>query len=870
MTFVRSILPQSVCILILFPIGIVGQSIAQPKISYLIPDIGSPLMNTYTEIVGPVGVQGNFGGDGFGLNNIGDKIRVECSRPGDSSKLKFGPTVVSSEGRMIAVQIFVLPTQSPNSDFWEDLDPAFRIPIHVVFNGQVSNVDTFYIVKPQSLPHLTSKGLLGSGGNYGLRSRRGAMIVSNLIADNVFDSLGISTLDCDPTTSGNQGFLPLCLLSKGLIDLQKVKYFDNGGHFRDGGAGGGGGGGCYNDGITEGEVLPGGRGFTGGQGGTIVGGDGSGRVGTDDTHGGSSLNGVAGGRDKLGAELHNTTHSEGGQGTGGGTGFAFGTSGEGSFTEKCVIDNTVGGFGGGSGADECCCYEYQTKTSFGGGGAGFATPGTSTTSGGGFAYGNAELVPLTGGSGGAGGNPWYGQAGTGGGGGGAIALYARDGISMSQINQNGSPGVDQIVQDYAIFSGAGGGGSGGGVALATKAKISITAISEVGGRGGVARIHNTAVTAKVQDGGNGGAGRVRTDGESSNLTSVNSDATTYSGPTTDTSLYVQRTFTITGTGNGAPIHLYVASEHQPWASVGVVSQFTGSGWSASITLNDLDTLFFLVAAQEVLNQSHVAFESEPNLIFSQAAANFLITHGACSATVFMKPQRLHHAELTHSISYPLLIQIGGQVNADSLLAITKIVNFSLTFDPTALQVASVLPPAGWLVLAQSVGTGLLDVGLVRANNKTKTLDSLGVVVFNVIDVSKKHTTLELQALEVIDSSSTIGFCPYESEGSSWVILLDSLTAGVAANQLGFAVSQIYPNPTSGDLKFEVTTSKMARASVILYDVLGREATLSAPSINLHAGKNAVSLSANEIPDGVYLLRFDCAGSVTTREVRIAR
>jgi hypothetical protein len=249
-----------------------------------------------------------------------------------------------------------------------------------------------------------------------------------------------------------------------------------------------------------------------------------------------------------------------------------------------------------------------------------------------------------------------------------------------------------------------------------------------------------------------------------------------------------------------------------------------------------------------------------------------LNHGKFSrgtSSVQMLSQPLRHASLAASIAYPLRIRL-SVVPSDSLLAITKSVDFSLTFDPIALQVASVLPPSGWLVQAQSVGNGLLTVGLVRANNKTKTLDSLGVVVFNVLDVSKKNTTLELRSLEVVDSSSTIGFCPYESEGSSWVILLDSLVAGVPMNRQVFTVSQIYPNPTPGDLRFEVTTSKIAHASVVLYDLLGREATLSEQSIDLHAGKNAVSLSTSEIPNGVYLLRFDCAGIVSTREVRIVR
>jgi hypothetical protein len=242
---------------------------------------------------------------------------------------------------------------------------------------------------------------------------------------------------------------------------------------------------------------------------------------------------------------------------------------------------------------------------------------------------------------------------------------------------------------------------------------------------------------------------------------------------------------------------------------------------------------------------------------------------SATSSVLMLSQPLRHASLGAPIAYPLRIRLSG-VLSDSLVGFTKQAHFSLTFDPTALQVASVLPPAGWLVQAQSVGGGLLNVGLVRANNKTKSLDSLGVVVFNVIDVSKKHTTLLLQTLDITDSSGKIGFCPYQAEGASWVILLDSTSAGVRASASAFVVSEVYPNPANDLLRLEVKAAAPMTASVLLYDVLGREVLLSTRSLVLHTGRNAVTLPAGALSAGVYMLRFDCAGTIATREVRIVR
>ena len=92
------------------------------------------------------------------------------------------------------------------------------------------------------------------------------------------------------------------------------------------------------------ENTTGGNGFVGGEGGENAGGIGTGGKGIDFYSGGISLNGMPGC-----ANLN----SNGGEGTGGGSGFTFGTSGVGGYTERCVYDNPVGGYGGGSGASEC-------------------------------------------------------------------------------------------------------------------------------------------------------------------------------------------------------------------------------------------------------------------------------------------------------------------------------------------------------------------------------------------------------------------------------------------------------------------------------------------------------------------------------------
>ena len=124
-----------------------------------------------------------------------------------------------------------------------------------------------------------------------------------------------------------------------------------------------------------------------------------------------------------------------------------------------------GGFDGGNGSNGIASSVGGTGLGPGGGGAGtgagFATSGGVITPTGtpGAAYGNAELLPLIGGSGGGGGNASLGSTSAGGGGGGGAILIASSGTitltgTITARGGNGGGGNNP-----------GGGGSGGAVRL---------------------------------------------------------------------------------------------------------------------------------------------------------------------------------------------------------------------------------------------------------------------------------------------------------------------------------------------------------------------------------------------------------------------
>ena len=607
--FSRATLFIGVLLSLLFPCF--GSAFAQtPYIAYMIPDIGTPGANTYVEILAPYNREKAFGQDNIYLNNSSDIVRVVCANPSDTSFIKIGPCVVSWNGKLVSTQIFVMNSISVNTTDWQQ---GIKVPIQVIVNAVVSNVDTFYIVKPQ---HLGFNNIFSSGGNFGtgiqsgtnfgFRSRRGAMIVDSLVIVGN-GTYYVSTQDCDPSINGNQGYLPLILISRGNITLSSSAIINLSGSGSTGGPGGGGGG----NGLTCGTV--GGDGFTGGGGN----GDWNANCGAAIPEGKGSgnlkdgLNAIPGGG--------SSNQNEGG---GGGTGHPFGSSGSSGGDDSNSPIPVTPGYGGGTGGPQCC----DPQQHGGGGGGGYGSIGNdggfwSGKHSGGNVVGNAQIVPIAGGSGGGGGNvnsTTISDASNGGGGGGAITLYGLNTIIQGTVASNGGDGKQ------SANNGAGGGGSGGAVVCGSKLNLSVGTVGIAGGAGGT----GGPVGIVGQNGGVGGVGRVRFDGKKIGpKTIISNGAQLYQGPSTDTSGYVNKTFTLTGSGNGKDIRVYIRPLSGAWFLAATVTGYTNN-WSKVITLPSTDTLFFLAVAEQVLNPNKLQYSAEPVWVLSQAGANFI--HSYCS------------------------------------------------------------------------------------------------------------------------------------------------------------------------------------------------------------------------------------------------
>jgi gliding motility-associated-like protein len=594
-------------LLILFPFFAWSQG--QP---YLIPDIGCAGYNTQVEIIATHTQYSAFGPNGFYLNNNDSYVKVFCTNPEDTNKIVISPLEVSWHGRLITTQIFVKPYVQSNSNLWQSLDSEFRIPLSVKVNGVQTNIDTFYIVLPQPAFSSNTPEVIGQNINT-QRSRRGAIIFESFTLTGN-GSYEISTADCDPYTEGNQGYLPVNIISLDSMYIGVNSQLNLNANGKNAAPGGGGGG-------TGSRSGDGGHGFTSGgfscktnASTQNYSGESTGYIiPLEDNDsllmGNYSLNGVKGGIGYCD------------QGAGGGTGHPFGKSGR--MGPVGIQTPQEGGYGAGSAGGE---ESVSNPPTYGGGGGGNATNGEmgegNASSNGGKIHGNKEISPLFGGSGGGAGNVWaLNQGGSGGGGGGSIGLFSFGKLSMyGSINANGGDGGNGI-DIYAPLNtcSGGGGGSGGAIVLGSKCQSEGNGnINVNGGNKGSASGDGSLSNA----GGQGGAGRYRQDGETLSLYSLNTiDASQFQGPSSYYQINGIEDFVLNGKGNGETINIYAKAEHGEWFLHESINGYVNN-WSSNFNMSDASIYYFAIT-QSTSIQSTDTFTFQASQTFSQTAANMV-------------------------------------------------------------------------------------------------------------------------------------------------------------------------------------------------------------------------------------------------------
>jgi hypothetical protein len=241
-----------------------------------------------------------------------------------------------------------------------------------------------------------------------------------------------------------------------------------------------------------------------------------------------------------------------------------------------------------------------------------------------------------------------------------------------------------------------------------------------------------------------------------------------------------------------------------------------------------------------------------------------------TSNLITNPAPITHGHLNQTVSYPMPVLFPNSINVDSLLRSTTSFQFQLTFDTTELQVSSVTPPKGWSLKSESINGDTLFASFSKSSSSVHLLDTLGAIVFNVIDVQDRHTTLNLVGFSVKDSSGVVPFCITAAEGGVWVILLDSGLSSVSANNIAPNISEVFPNPTHGNSELDIQLETPGKISIRVYDILGREEKSLATHMDGHVGRNILAIPSNTLAEGVYMVRTAFAGGVVTREMHVER
>jgi hypothetical protein len=587
-------------------LGLYERTSLEPRIRYLHPDAAGPGMNVVVESYAHVRDNGSFGPDGLRPDSVG----LEFVNPGDAVRVIIGPTVISWDGRLASTMLFV------RSDA-----PAGPVPLRLHVGSAVSNVDTFFIQNPQRLGNagsLNGGGVLGAGGIYGRRSKRGVLVVDSLVLGK--GMYRIDTTDTDPVTPGNQGFLPVTILSRGPVRIDSGATLDVSGRhdtqlfvYGTAGPGGGGGGSGGQVGGGSGYAAGGGPGAYIGDQSTMGASVGSGGLLNGRWIGGAALSGISGGATFPVAAA------------GGGTGHPFGASGSfGKVSPNTPLVTNGGAYGAGSGGPKASATD---PTSYGGGGGAHQNLGgsggtTGEGSNGGLIVGNVQIVPLAGGSGGGGGG--YSSSGfaNGGGGGGALSILGyKDIVVRGTLLASGANGVNALEVTNAS---GGGGGAGGGIILGAKGNISVTGLGVVVASGG------TGGTGKQggRNGGNGAPGRIRIDGHASGSLSQVVPFPRYSGATTISSTLVSAQPGAVLMGYGMPgrtVRVFTRAETGNWsyATPRDILVRVDSTWRLTLGPEAAGGKLYIAVLQRTDNPSDIEFSSEPAWVMSAAGSNVL-------------------------------------------------------------------------------------------------------------------------------------------------------------------------------------------------------------------------------------------------------
>ncbi len=202
----------------------------------------------------------------------------------------------------------------------------------------------------------------------------------------------------------------------------------------------------------------------------------------------------------------------------------------------------------------------------------------------------------------------------------------------------------------------------------------------------------------------------------------------------------------------------------------------------------------------------------------------ILLTGTMASPLLAQPARLHReaasAYLGGVDSLELGMDLGAQINLDSLWPYLNDIEGTFAFDSSIVSFESYTPPAGWTITTLANHGDAVDFGIHKISGQaTQPLD-LGAALFlpNTTQLATSWVTLPRFVLNI--GKQAISLCVTDNEDSHWSVKTLGAQSGVteAPTAAGDGIS-IYPNPAESE--FFVRNTNAHPALITLYDAIGR-------------------------------------------------
>lgn len=170
----------------------------------------------------------------------------------------------------------------------------------------------------------------------------------------------------------------------------------------------------------------------------------------------------------------------------------------------------------------------------------------------------------------------------------------------------------------------------------------------------------------------------------------------------------------------------------------------------------------------------------------------------------------------------------------------------ITVDSASIASVTGLPPGLTLECAGNAFTECTYLG-----------GTVGCAVISGIPES--GGTFDLNILLLVHTDG-FGSIPFDFEG--YTIFIDG-PVGIEET-LAIQSLTVQPNPANDLVRFNANTIKSGKGTLRIFDLVGKQVVQQ--SLQLSYGSNQINYNTSDLPEGVYICRFDAFGESQTRRL----